>query len=276
MAETDAETEALVAWQRARLENVHGGRVDYGRGPDSVTVLAYYWGADVANPDTSFFRIESAFRETWLQCGMMRSVIVTDRPTDELLAFADRFDRVEIQVEPSLIPGNLYTMSADCDGKFAERFATEYLMVIQDDGFPLRPGLGEFLGKWDFIGAPYVRDKFLPRLAARLLNLWTSNGGFSIRSKRMCDLAAKYWREEYHAYPDCHAVGEDAYYTETLIWKRREYRRTMKFADNRSAIRFAWDAIVPFDVKELPFGFHRAKTFVEFQKRGWLTSPYRA
>ena len=201
---------------------------------------------------------------------------VIKQRTDELLAFADRFDRVEIQVEPSLIPGNLYTMSADCDGKFAERFATEYLMVIQDDGFPLRPGLGEFLGKWDFIGAPYVRDKFLPRLAARLLNLWTSNGGFSIRSKRMCDLAAKYWREEYHAYPDCHAVGEDAYYTETLIWKRREYRRTMKFADNRSAIRFAWDAIVPFDVKELPFGFHRAKTFVEFQKRGWLTSPYRA
>lgn len=275
MVETDLASKLLVAWQKVRLAEVHGGRVDYGQGPDSVTVLAYYWGADAENPDTQFFRIESAFRETWLHCGMMKSVVVTDRPSAELRAFAEKFPCVEIQVEPSLIPGNLYTMSADCDGKFAERFNTDYLMVIQDDGFPLRPGLEEFLGKWDFIGAPYVRDKFLPRLAARLLNLWTSNGGFSIRSKRMCELAAKYWREEYHAYPDCHTVGEDAYYTETLILRRREYRKTMKFADNRSAIRFSWDAIVPFDVKELPFGFHRATTFVEFQKRGWINDPIR-
>ena len=93
-------TELLSRWQRRRLDTVHAGRTDYGMGPDPVTVLAYYWGADIEKPDTQFFRIESAFRETWLQCGMMKSVLVTDKPTAEVLAFAEKFPCVEIQVEP--------------------------------------------------------------------------------------------------------------------------------------------------------------------------------
>lgn len=251
----------LQDWQRVRLETVHQGRTDYGRGPSDLTVLTYYWGADVSLPDTQFYRIESALRETWLQCGMMKSVIVTDRKTDELRAFSAQFPTVEIQVEPSLVAGNLYTMSADCDGRLEERFSTPYLMIVQDDGFPLRAGVDAFLGKWDYIGAPYVRDRFFSRLAARAMNLWTMNGGFSIRSHRICEQAARYWRETYHKFGDCHSVGEDAYYTETLVLHRRDYRRQMRLADNRSAIRFAWDCLVPFDVQVLPFGFHRASTF---------------
>ena len=270
MAGAESATEVLCGWQRRRLDTIHKDRTDYGVCSDSVTVLAYYWGAHSDRPDTQFYRIESAFRETWLNCGMMKSVIVTDVPTVEMKAFADKFSCVEIQVEPSLVPCDIYTMSADCDGKFAERFATDYLLVVQDDGFPLKGGLDRFLNKWDFIGAPYVRDKLLPRLVAWLFNLWTSNGGFSLRSKKMCKLAARYWQEKYHSYPDCHAVGEDAYYTETLIKEKREYRRAMKLADNRSAIKFSWDIIVPWDVHELPFGFHRAETFVEFVRRGWI------
>ena len=53
-------TEILSRWQRKRLDSIHANRVDYGCGPESVTVLAYYWGAGVETPDTSFFRIESA------------------------------------------------------------------------------------------------------------------------------------------------------------------------------------------------------------------------
>lgn len=260
----------LAEWQKRRLEIVHSGKKDYGRGPENLTVLTYYWGAEVVKPDTQFFRIESAFRETWLQCGMLRSVIVTDKPSSAMEQFANEFSSVEIQIEPSLIPGNLYTMSADCDGKLVDRFETQYLMIVQDDGFPLRPGVEEFLGPWDYIGAPYVRDRFIPRLAARLMNRWTMNGGFSIRTKQICEWAARYWKEEYCTYGDCHTVGEDAYYTETLLIQKRDYRRRMRMADNRSAIRFAWDSIVPFNVKTLPLGFHRASTFEEFYARGWI------
>ena len=263
-------TELLSNWQRRRLNTVHAGRTDYGLGPSSLTVLAYYWGADVEKPDTSFYRIESAFRETWLNCGMVKSVVVTDAATKEVELFAEKFPSVEIQEEPGLVPGDLSSMSRDCDGRLADRFSTEYLMIVQDDGFPLRTGVEQFLGKWDFIGPPYVRDKFLPRLIAKTFNLWTANGGFSIRSKRMCDMAQKYWREKYHAFPDCHAVGEDAYYTETLLRRHRPYRRSMKMADNRSALQFGYDCIVEQPVKSLPFGFHRAETFADFVRRDWI------
>lgn len=260
----------LQDWQWNRLETVHYGRTDYGQGPLDLTVLTYYWGADSSSPDTPFYRVESALRETWLRCGMVKSVIVTDRRTAKLQSFSEQFPSVEIQVEPSLVAGNLYTMSADCDGHLVERFSTPYLMIVQDDGFPLRTGVEAFLGQWDYIGAPYVRDRFLPRLAARALNLWTMNGGFSIRSHRICELAARYWRETYHAFGDCHAVGEDAYYTETLVLRQRDYRRQMRLADNRSAIRFAWDSLVPFDVQTLPFGFHRASTFERLYASGLI------
>ena len=261
----------LANWQLSRLRTIHAGRKDYGKGRNDVTVLSYYWGADDFCPDTQFFRVESAFRETWLRCGSLRSVIVTDRPTKDVERFAEDFPNVEIQIEPSLIPGNLLSMSRDCDGMFEKRFSTEYLMVIQDDGFPVRSGLDEFIGRWDFIGPPYVRDKWLQRLVAGALNLWTSNGGFSLRTHRMCELAAKYFRRRWHQCMDPFIVGEDAYYTETLLKHHWIYNRTMRMADNRSAIRFAWDIIVPQPVKELPFGFHRAETFVEFLKRGWIS-----
>jgi hypothetical protein len=265
-------TDVLAEWQLRRLRSVHANCSSYAKGPDDITVLTYYWGAEAENPDTQFYRIESAFRETWLHCGMMKSVIVTDKPTLAMEHFASDFPAVDIQVEPSLVPGDIFTMSRDCNGSLERRFDTKYLMIIQDDGFPLRPGLDEFLDKWDFIGAPYVRDKFFQRIVARLMNLWTSNGGFSLRSKRMCDMAARYWREQYSTYPDCHAVGEDAYYTETLIKEKSEYRKSVKLADNRSAIKFSWDCIVPYNVNELPFGFHRAETFAEFLSRGWVQS----
>ena len=263
-------TEILAQWQEKRLQTIHYGRTDYGKGRDDVTVLAYYWGAEVEKPDTQFYRIESAFRETWLHCGMMSSVIVTDKPTKQMEKFAEDFPFVTIQIEPSLVPGDIFTMSQDCNGKFAERFKTEYLMVVQDDGFPLRQGLDEFLGRWDFIGAPYVRDMLLARARARLLNLWVANGGFSIRTHIMCEMAADYWRKKWHVCNDPAIVGEDAYYTSTLLKHEWKYNRTMKMADNRSALKFAYDIIVPQPVKELPFGFHRAETFVDFLNRGWV------
>ena len=57
-------TELLSRWQRQRLDTIHANRTDYGLGPKSVTVLAYYWGADVEKPDTYFYWIESALNET--------------------------------------------------------------------------------------------------------------------------------------------------------------------------------------------------------------------
>lgn len=259
--------EILCAWQKKRLETVHADRCDYGVGRSDVTVLAYYWGADSATPDTEFYRIESAFRETWLQCGMMKSVIVTDRVSPEMRRFADKFPSVEFQEEPSLVAGSLFSMSKDCNGRLYSRFATPWVLVVQDDGFPLRPGLDEFVGKWDFVGAPYVRDLPLQRLVAGLFNYWPQNGGFSLRSKRICEVAAKYWNEKYYDLPERGGASEDMFYTMTLIKLERSYRRDMKLSDNRTGFRFSWDKEVGACPRELPFGFHRATSFCDLQAR---------
>ena len=264
-------TEILAEWQKDRLCTIHKDRIDYGNGRDDVTVLTYYWGASPENSEAQFYRVESAFRETWLHCGMMKSVIVTDAVTREVSEFSEKFQNVEVQVEPTLVPGDLDSMSFDCDSRLEKRFDTRYLLIIQDDGFPLQSGIDKFLGRYDFIGSPYVRDKFFQRLMAGLFNLWTSNGGFSVRTHRMCEMAAHYWRKKYCNFKgDVHWLGEDAYYTETLLKHEWKYNRTMKMADNRSALKFAYDIIVPQPIKELPFGFHRAETFVYFLKRGWV------
>ena len=237
-------------------------------GPASVTTLVYYF-RDAATYDAKFANLRGALFETWRHCGKTKTVVVTNAVGASLAAFAGKYPWVEPQVEPSLVPGNLYTMSADCDARLADRFSTPYLLIVQEDGFPLRDGLEKFLGLgYDYIGAPYVRDRFLPRLLAKSFNHWTMNGGFSLRSHRVCEWAARYWREQYHAYGDCHAVGEDAYYTETLVRQKRAYRRTMRFPENRLALSFAWDDVVPsFDVTALPFGFHRASTFERLSER---------
>lgn len=266
---SDTATELLADWQRRRLDTVHANRTDYGAGRPDLTVLTYYWGADADRPDTQFFRIESAVRETWLQCGLTKTVIVTDRPTREMLAFAALFPQVEIQTEPSLVAGSLYSMSVDCNSRLRDRFDTPYVLTVQDDGFPLRPGIDEFIGKWDFIGAPYVRDKLPQRIIARLLNYWVMNGGFSLRSKRICALAAELWPKFSHL-GHCTATSDDIYYTETLIMKSFRYGRTMKLADNRHALRFSYDDVVPFTLSAIPFGFHRATTFETIRKHGLI------
>ena len=262
-------TEFLATWQLNRLRTIHAGRKDYRTGRQDVTVLSYYWG-ESACVDTQFYRVESAFRETWLHCGIMPSVIVTDRPTRQMELFVENFSNVSLQIEPALVAGDTFSMSQDCNGKLADRFQTEYVMIVQNDGFPLCRGLDRFLGKWDFIGAPYVRDKCLTRLIARMFNLWTCNGGFSIRTHHICELATEYWKRKWHACQDPSVTGEDLYYTLTLLKHEWKYNRNVTIADNRSALKFSYDVIVPQPISSLPFGFHRAETFVDFVRRGWL------
>ena len=79
-----------------------------------------------------------------------------------------------------------------------------------------------------------------------------------MRSRAICEAAAKYWNEKYHVLGDCKAASEDIFYTSTLVRKERRYRRSFRFATSRESLRFSWDAIVPIPMpKALPFGFHR-------------------
>ena len=231
----------------------------------TVTVLAYhFWGCD--GYDAAFAKVEHAFRETWRHCGRLKSVLVVNETAPCVEQFAAENDNVEVQVEPSLVPGKIFTMSADMNGKLYSRFETPYVLIIQNDGYPLRAGLEEFVGKYDFIGAPYVRISWWRNMICRALGYWMSNGGFSLRSKRICEMAASYWPGYARFHPSDKTV-EDLYYTKTLPLGHPGYRFKYKIAPNTAAIRFSYDALVPQPVKEMPFGFHRAKTLEALNER---------
>ena len=251
----------LTEWQQKRLTSLHSRTKTYGQGRKDVTLLAYHFW-DEANQEPRWPCLECAIRETWLHCGLLKTVVVTNRVSPAMKLFAKEFSNADFQLEPSLVSNDLFSMSADCNGKLATRFSTEYVLIVQNDGFPLRSGLDAFVGKYDFIGAPYVRGRFLPQLFAHLLGYWVMNGGFSLRSHSLCEFAANCWNRKYNYLGDCKAASEDIFYTQTLPLRELSFRRRFRLPTTKEALAFSWDAIVPIPMPaEQPFGFHRAESF---------------
>lgn len=232
----------------------------------AVTILAYhFWGRD--GYEAAFVRVAKAIRETWRWCGRLKTVVVVNERAACVDDFAAENPEVEIQVEPTLVPGDINSMSIDCNARLWRRFETPYVLIVQGDGYPLRSGLEEFVGKYDFIGAPYVRDVWWKNLVCRMTNCWVQNGGFSLRSRRICEAAAKYWEEKYGRGSWFADATEDLYYTKFLPMHEREYRRTFRLATNRESLRFSWDALVPIPRPETkPFGFHRMSSLEALKK----------
>lgn len=257
----------LFSWQQSRLESLRGLKFGVASRSD-VTVLAYHF-RDVLEFDAQFDSLECSIYETWRWCGQLKTRLVVNRITPHLETFASKFGHcVSLDVCAELIPGKIHTMSVDCNANLHRRFDSEYVLVVQNDGFPLRPGLDAFVGPWDFVGAPYVRNTWIKRQICSFLNCWVSNGGFSLRSKRICEQASFYWHKKYKKWPESRALSEDIFYTETLPLRERGYRRAMKIADFAHASAFSYDAASPDESASLPFGFHGARAFDALHARG--------
>lgn len=255
-------------WIRERMRVIRRHQPQYRPGPDGVTVLAYHFWRETGFAE-AFEKIECAVHETWRHCGFMPTVLVCNRAHPSVERFAEAWSPwVSVQVESSLLPGEIYTMSADCNGKLYTRFETPSVLIVQNDGFPLRPGLERFLEKYDFIGAPYVRDIWWKRLICTILNCWASNGGFSLRSREICERVAFYWQRGYCAWPPGKKVSEDLFYTQTLPLRERDYRKRVTIADCRAAIDFSSDLILPGLLPTHPFGFHGAAAFRYLHRNG--------
>ena len=262
-------------WQRERLARDRAEPLP-PPGPATVTVLAYFFRP----PETAerhFPGVECAIRETWRHCGSMRTVLVTQAATPPLAAFANRFPGlVEIQVEPSLKPlppGDIASMSVDCNARLHARFSTPWVLIVQDDGFPLRPGLEGFLGRWDYVGAPFLRRNWMTRLAGLWPRRAVGNGGFCLRSHRICEEANARWPRFSRRRGDSRFLAEDVYYCLTLPLLSAGYRKSVSFAPVDEALRFSWDSLYGDPPDERPFGFHGPETFALFQARGWVDAP---
>ena len=255
-------------WQKERLKTLRGMVFQPSRHNGAVTLVAYSFPSD-ADSD-SFDWLECAIRQSWSVLGLLKTVLVLNRRFAKADAFAAAFPEwIDVQIESSLKPGEIETMSADCNGRLYKRFLTPYCLVVQDDGFPLWDRLDEFLGKFDFVGAPYVRLAWWREIICSILGMWVSNGGFSLRSRRICEAAARYWERKWNRSHPREATVDDLYYTRTLPLKYPLYRFRFRIAGIRAALRFSYDDIVKQPVAEQPMGFHRASTFETLQKSGF-------
>jgi hypothetical protein len=255
---------ALSVWQRQSVQVLAGRPVS---APDvqNVTALAYFfWDDD--RIDSLFYTIESAFLVTRQVCGALPCILVVNRVTPRIEAFCVS-QGIVIQIDKTLT-GGVPRMNIDCVETLYSRFETEYVMVIQSDGFPLRQGIGEFVGKYDYIGAPWGRASWYTHLIFPYPQYCVGNGGFTVRSKRLCEMSSHYYRRKYRFLPYGYWVADDVFYCRTLPRFERRCRKTMTYAPPEVAGRFAFETNHEFYPKDgdMPFGFHSARGFEHVMK----------
>ncbi len=253
----------LTTWRNATLPQL---RLEHPTGvPNpSTTIIAYFFhAAETAN--CAFEELEFAIRQTWKCCGGLPVNIITNKPCFAMTTFAEQISPlVKITISPRLIPGNLMSMSRDMDGCLIDYFDTENVLIIQNDGMPLCERFKEFEGRFDYIGAPFPpgRDDWITRRLLRPDTL-VGNGGFSLRSRRLCEYACHAYRKIYRFIPDCYLLNDDIYYCRLLSTYEKKYRTTMHFATPEEAARFSFedDTALFNQLSENPFGFHSQRAF---------------
>lgn len=227
---------------------------------NQVTILVYTF-PKVGAETPAFSRIVATLERTWKLAGRIKTVVVASHRFAALEGFLAQNPDVELQIEPSLVFGDIKTMSLDCIRSLYKRFSTPYVLIVQDDGFPIRSGMEEFLGKYDFIGAPIICDGWKRKLCY-VIGFGSFNGGFSLRSHRYCEYAAQKWESFFSRFMSERSrhLGEDFYYT-TLLKLLPETHFRFKFPSEREAFKFAYDSLggkVALPIGVEPFGLHGA------------------
>ena len=246
----------LQAEQRRLLPELRSANPASGKFKQDVTLVTYTFPQD----ESDFDFIEFAIRQSWRCLGLLKTVIIADRTTPTLSRFKTAVgDLAEIQIEPRLKVGDIASMSSDCIERLHTRFSTPYCLIVQDDGFPLCDNLGDFLGKYDYIGAPVIRDTPVQHLTD-LLRCTQLNGGFSLRSHRICRDAAEQWRFWRHLIRSgSESHTEDVFYTKTACLNPL-YRLRNRFPSSKIARRFSlpdFDCVVDIrNADPKPFGVH--------------------
>ena len=163
-------------------------------------------------------------------------------PTKEVIVFSDqphKWKNFPCRIIPKIQSMEDYNNIILND--IVEYINTDYLLIIQYDGFVLNPQkfIKEFL-EVDYIGAPWNFFNYRK----------VGNGGFSLRSKRLCEVLKKY------AYLRPPGQAED-YFICQEIADILEHHHGIKFAPPLLAEKFS---IENKFIKNMPFGFHGLAT----------------
>ena len=259
----------LSEWKQARLEEDRAAGVQGARGRDDVTVVAYAF----ASRDKMAECVESmelALRETYKWCGLLRTTLVVNSNTERLEQLQDEVgDLMRIDVDETLRPGDIVGFSRNMIRTLPARFDTPFMLNVHPDGFPLRKGLDEFVGRWDYIGGPWniVHDDFATKfLLSR--NDGAGNGGFALRSRRLCELGASAYRRLWKIIPDCYLLYEDIFFTRFLPRWHLGYAKNVSLAPRSESLRFSVsEKLLPGEqLKVPPFGFHSWRALCELKE----------
>lgn len=254
----------LDEWQRAIIGPLRNFTFEKSS-LTNITLLAYFFWDD-ERIETLFYKIECAFLCAFKSWGLTNAVVVVNRETRKIRSFCDLYG-IELQVERSLSGGGLRRMSIDCIVNLYRRFRTEYVVIIQTDGMPVTSGIEDFMGKYDYIGAPWpghchYKDWFpYPKYGV-------GNGGFCMRSRRICEQASKSYNAFWRHMPYTWLVGDDVFYCKTMPFLSNYWRKEFKFPTVNEAIKFSIEAIPPkAKIMQPPLGFHSAYGFQQYVRQ---------
>lgn len=262
MVNNDGAAITLDEWERALLPSLRNEK--FAASPiGNATLLAYFFWDD-ERIETKFYAMECAFLCAWKSWGMMPSVLVVNKRTPTIDGFAERHG-VKLQIDPTLT-GGLPRMSLDCVHSLYKRFETEYVVIIQMDGMPVRAGLEAFLGKYDYVGAPWPGhcgyDDWFP-----YPRFGVGNGGFSLRSKKICEQAAKSYNSFWRFLPYSMFVQDDMFYCKTMPFLSSHWRKSFRYPSIEEAIRFSLESVPPCQITQPPLGFHSSAGFRYYIER---------
>ena len=221
----------------------------------NITALQYHFYDD-ARLDAEFYRVEHSFLSAFDKLGVLNSVLVVNKATDLIRRFCDKYS-VLLQVEDKLTVGSPKSLCIDIISNVYRRFSTEYLLMIQPDGIVTGSNLGDFLGKYDYIGAPWGGrsvwyDFYSPKRYP------VGNGGLSLRSHDICCAAAMRYEKFWKYLPYFWTImGDDVFFCKTLPFFDQSYAAKYKIAKPEDAAKFSIEHLTDYHkgLKSV-FGFH--------------------
>jgi hypothetical protein len=239
---------------------------------DVTLMTPWLWGDE--RFDLLLDSLLAAILMTWRFCGRLPVVLLVNRVTPALQEMSDEWG-LRLSVEPRLRGGggDVRDLNRDSFLNLSKRFETEYVLTFQNHAFPIRAGLTEFLGAYDYIGAPWVFDKddWITRFLLRHRGD-VGNGAFTLRSRRLCETVAWYYKRKYKLIPHCYLVIDDYFIGKTLPSFEKRYRETIKIAPPEVAATFSLKDNVTLHeaIQARPFGFHGPEAFARLQREGQI------
>jgi hypothetical protein len=169
--------------------------------------------------------------------------------------------------------GNVRDLNRDAIMNLHNRFETDYVLTFQNHAFPVRPNLLDFVGKYDYIGAPWVfgKDDWITRFLLRHRHD-VGNGAFTLRSRQLCEMSAYYFRRKYQYLPHCYLFNDDYFIAKTLPSFEKRYRETIRIAPPEVAAKFSLEDNIELhqSLHAQPFGFHGTSAFQQLLSEGQI------